>query len=104
MHTYLVLIGFYFFLFFTFLRFRDLKEDACGSRFSMLLSRGREGEEREREGKGGEGVQNQAEIRHICTFFCLLCTFCQLFSHFVVEIRVIPLEFDMKPSRKQVKL
>ena len=34
------------------LRFLGLKEDACGSRFSMLFSRGREGEERGREWRG----------------------------------------------------
>lgn len=106
MVAYLVLTGFYFFLFFTSLRFRSLKADACGSRFSMLLSRGREGEERRRKGRGGSPKpgRNPAPVKYNNLFQQLILYFLPTFSYFVVEIRVIPLEFDMKPSRKQVKL
>lgn len=52
-----------------------------------------------------EGVSqlggNPAHVKS--TFQQLILYFLPTFSCFVVEIRVIPLEFDMKPSRKQVK-
>ena len=54
-------------------------------------------EARGRKGRGGVLKQGGNPARGKYTFH-------RLFSYFVVEIRVIPLEFDMKPSRKKVKL
>ena len=67
--------------------------------FSVGVGKGKRGEE---SGGGPQPGGNPAHVKS--TFQQLILYFLPTFSYFVVEIRVIPLEFDMKPSRKQVKL